>query len=1293
MAFVERRWISDGAVNNSKIDHTETYTVGGLYSTADATVIRNIRTSTISVLNDATVGRGLLVGRDLTVNGGGYIDGDATIVGNLSVAGTTVITNTDLITTDQIEITQVLNTEALTASQSTSGTTAPVIRVSNKGLGAGVALENGGVDITNAHVTFQYMAPPAACTPIFGSSGVLTGTYTYKITFVTERGETAGGAVSAEAFPSAQRLNVMSIPTGPVGVVARRVYRTVNAGTIHKLVATINDNTTTTYVDNTPDGSLGAIVPSMNTTAGGIGSIQIGSDGIVKINRLGINEQVPDTLLHVTGADANFGSLLKLETTGTWDGPRVAFTSGPSSKSWAIGSQPSSAGYGFSIYEDGNEGVSGTERLMIMAGGNVGINTTSAEEALHVHGDVKVSVVLPNRVWTTPRVYNVLDYGAVPGMLASGKSGITTTSNNRLTQTGAFTNVSVGDILVLTSQQIDGTVYCTTDSASVTGTGTLFQSQLSVGDVILIQTREYRVGSISSQTSMTLATPYVGVTGGGESVFPYMENPSWPGGYLITGRTDDYVTVASMPGDKPFGVWWRVYKNNRTAIQAALDAASTTGGIVHAPEGVFAVYLPTPDATDSGLTIPPDVVFYGVWESTMTFHDTRWEDYAQPPRGTLLLCLYEMDSQSSAPVTDMPFINMKGNNITARGIQIYYPKQKYWRNTSSRLTVTNATFVTNFVTFTVPGHGLSVGDVIMVTGVAPLDYNGPYIVRSLDVGDPTNKFVVYTPHTLDPYSSGGFIYRKEPWVFPYTFKSNPLDGQGSWEDHAIYNVHMINPYYGIDFMSSHTHHKIDGLYGAPLKEGISIDRCGDVGRMSNIEFVAGNLFGYHHASNTSPYYRELFIVWTLVQVTGIHYYRTDGEMDHDIFVYGAKYGFKFSEGAVGGYPWGCFTNFQTDTCDFALYIEHCAAAGVLINNLRVIGWDVFGYSIPPVGNHLMGIYCESGNTGLLSITGADFYARFQNSIQWNGGLLSLSNAQFQADHVWLDSGTPLPILVNGGTAILSTVQFSSYFNGGSSDVLQVGSSGTVHANGMIFGEANTFSSTGVLDIIAHKNGCVGIGTVPYDQLLEIHGNWSSAGGNGIMIQNDYAGASAPTQIFFDRSAAHSSLRAAIGIDSTSRVFYIWVGGDRVNIDASGNVGIGTDTPVERLHVQGNLRVSSLAGSGNRAVYSDNNGTLTNTSSDARLKKGVIPLVYGLSEVIALNPVSYTWVDKARGEQPEIGLLAQEVRAIIPEVVGENADGMLSLDYPKLVAVLINAIKDQQDQIEDLKILVKAALRQ
>jgi Chaperone of endosialidase len=124
---------------------------------------------------------------------------------------------------------------------------------------------------------------------------------------------------------------------------------------------------------------------------------------------------------------------------------------------------------------------------------------------------------------------------------------------------------------------------------------------------------------------------------------------------------------------------------------------------------------------------------------------------------------------------------------------------------------------------------------------------------------------------------------------------------------------------------------------------------------------------------------------------------------------------------------------------------------------------------------------------------------------------------------------------------------------------------------------------------------------------------------------------------------------------------------------------------------GRVQVTTLAGSGNRAVYSDASGNLTNTSCDARLKRDVADLaaeVDVLDALSRLRGVAFNWntsVERAKtlGDQREIGFLAQEVEAVLPHVVGTHADGHKSVDYAKLTAFLIEVAKAQQAEIDAL----------
>jgi hypothetical protein len=110
----------------------------------------------------------------------------------------------------------------------------------------------------------QIAAPASNLTSAVGSAGALTGAYYYTVTYVTALGETAPWPGTATVVnPSAQQVSLSSIPLGPTGTTARRIYRTSATPTEpkdYRFLVEISDNTTTTYTDNTGDGSLGSPV-------------------------------------------------------------------------------------------------------------------------------------------------------------------------------------------------------------------------------------------------------------------------------------------------------------------------------------------------------------------------------------------------------------------------------------------------------------------------------------------------------------------------------------------------------------------------------------------------------------------------------------------------------------------------------------------------------------------------------------------------------------------------------------------------------------------------------------------------------------------------------------------------------------------------------------------------------------------------------------------------------------------------------------------------------------------------
>lgn len=113
------------------------------------------------------------------------------------------------------------------------------------------------------------IAAPSVAPTIGASAGPLTGNYKYALTFtVPGGGETPAGPQTTTQVFSSQAGQLSGIPTGPYGVTGRNLYRTAAGGSQLKLLATIADNTTTTYTDTVLDGALGVNVQTSNTSGG-----------------------------------------------------------------------------------------------------------------------------------------------------------------------------------------------------------------------------------------------------------------------------------------------------------------------------------------------------------------------------------------------------------------------------------------------------------------------------------------------------------------------------------------------------------------------------------------------------------------------------------------------------------------------------------------------------------------------------------------------------------------------------------------------------------------------------------------------------------------------------------------------------------------------------------------------------------------------------------------------------------------------------------------------------------------
>ena len=135
---------------------------------------------------------------------------------------------------------------------------------------------------------------------------------------------------------------------------------------------------------------------------------------------------------------------------------------------------------------------------------------------------------------------------------------------------------------------------------------------------------------------------------------------------------------------------------------------------------------------------------------------------------------------------------------------------------------------------------------------------------------------------------------------------------------------------------------------------------------------------------------------------------------------------------------------------------------------------------------------------------------------------------------------------------------------------------------------------------------------------------------------------------------------------------------------------------------GTTNIATLTGTGTFST----NGNVIAFASDKRLKTNIKPIENPLDKVKLLNGFTYNWNDKAKTlanydtEESLVGVFAQEIQEVLPEAVklapfdndttGNSISGenYLTVQYEKIVPLLIEAIKDQQKQIDELKSKIK-----
>ena len=91
------------------------------------------------------------------------------------------------------------------------------------------------------------------------------------------------------------------------------------------------------------------------------------------------------------------------------------------------------------------------------------------------------------------------------------------------------------------------------------------------------------------------------------------------------------------------------------------------------------------------------------------------------------------------------------------------------------------------------------------------------------------------------------------------------------------------------------------------------------------------------------------------------------------------------------------------------------------------------------------------------------------------------------------------------------------------------------------------------------------------------------------------------------------------------------------------------------------------------------------TSDERLKDNIKPIENALEKLQKIHGVEFDWNDKQQNYTGhDTGVIAQEVKEVLPEVVTERDDGYLAVKYEKMIGLLVESIKDLKSEVDDLK---------
>ena len=270
----------------------------------------------------------------------------------------------------------------------------------------------------------------------------------------------------------------------------------------------------------------------------------------------------------------------------------------------------------------------------------------------------------------------------------------------------------------------------------------------------------------------------------------------------------------------------------------------------------------------------------------------------------------------------------------------------------------------------------------------------------------------------------------------------------------------------------------------------------------------------------------------------------------------------------------------------------------------------------------------------------------------------------------LNAGS-LNVAGNNNTGFGGNADFTAANNTGNNNtLLGAASKATTNLSNQTAIGANAFvgqSNSLVLGSINGVNGAtadtkVGIGITTPAYRLHVIDPLSG----GLRVQTNSAG----------------GLVASFGGNGDFMIDAPYISGGRLTVKEDGSIGIGIARPQDKLDVIGVIRVSQLGSGGSQTLCRNPSNQISTCSSSLRYKTNVAPFSGSLDLLRRLRPITFNW--KADGEA-DFGLAAEEVATVEPLLVTHNRSGQIEgVKYDRVGVVLINAVKEQQTQLEQYR---------